>query len=94
MESVSSRNVNDLPASERHALEGMLGQSLDPNQRVFVMAYTPNAVPDEAAREAARASLQRTFEKIDQYAAAHGVTPEEADAAIDEAMQHVRPRKR
>jgi len=94
MESISSRNVNDLPASERHTLEGMLGQSLSPDQRVFVMAYTPNAVPDKSAREAARAGLQRTFEKIDEYGAAHGITPEEADAAIDEAMQHVRPRKR
>ena len=94
MESTSSRSVNDLPATERQVLEGLLGQPLSPDQRVFVMAYTPNAVPDKSAREAARAGLQRTFEKIDQYAAAHGVTPEEADAAIDEAMQHVRPRKR
>ena len=32
------------------------------------------------------------FEEIDQYGARHGVTPEEADAAVDEAMEHVRPR--
>ena len=94
MESTSSRNVNDLPASERQTLEGMLGQPLGPEQRVFIMAYTPNAVPDKAAREAARAGLQRTFEKIDQHGAAHGITPEEGDAAVEEAMQHVRPRKR
>ena len=92
MESSSSRNVNDLPANERQTLEGMLGQPLSPDQRVFIMAYTPNAAPEKAAREAARASLQGTFEKIDEYAAAHGITPEEGEAAVEEAMQHVRPR--
>ncbi len=93
MESTSSRNVNDLPAEERQTLEGMLGQPLDPTQRVFIMAYTPNAVPDALLREAARAGLQRTFDKVDEHAAAHDVSPEEGDAAINEAMQHVRPRE-
>jgi hypothetical protein len=94
MESTSSYNVNDLPATERQTLEGMLGQPLSPDQRVFVMAYTPSAVPDESVREAAAAGIQRTFEKVDEHAAAHGVSPEEADAALEEAMGHVRPRKR
>jgi hypothetical protein len=93
MESTSSRNVNDLPASQRQTLEGMLGQPLSPDQRVFIMAYTPGAVPDKSARDAARAGLQRTFEKIDQHAAARGITPEEGDAAVEEAMRQVRPRK-
>lgn len=56
------------------------------------LAYTPNVAPSKALRDAARASLQQTFAKIDDYAKAHGVTPEEADAALDEAMQQVRPR--
>ena len=92
MESTSSLNVSDLPAPERQTLEGMLGQHLNSDQRVFIMAYTPNAVPDNSVREAARAGLQRTFEKVDQYAAAHGIPPEEAAAAVEEAMQYVRPR--
>jgi hypothetical protein len=93
IESTSSHNVNDLPVTDRQMLEGMLGQPLSPGQRVFVMAYTPSAVPDESVRRAARERLQRTFDKVDQYAAAHGVTPEEADAALEEAMEHIRPRK-
>lgn len=94
MESNTSRNVNDLPAPERQTLEGILGQHLSSQQRVFIMTYTPNAAPEESVREAARAGLQRTFDKVDQYAAEHGVTPTEAQAAIDEAMQRVRPRDR
>jgi hypothetical protein len=92
MESMTDRNVNDIPAAERQAIEALLGRSLDADQQVFIMAYTPNAVPSQAVRDAARASLQRTFDKIDEYAKAHGVTPEEADAALDEAMGQVRPR--
>ena len=94
MESTASRNVNELPVPERQAIEGMLGQPLSAEQRVFIMTYTPNAVPDESVREAARAGLQRTFDKVDRYAAEHGIAREEAEAAIEEAMRHVRPRDR
>ena len=65
-----------------------------PEQQVFILAYTPNTAPSKAVREAARASLTETFAKIDRYAEAHGITSEEADAALDEAMQQVRPRDR
>jgi len=92
MESTSSVNVSDLPASERQTLEGMLGQHLSSDQRVFIMAYTPDAVPEKSLREAARAGLQEIFEKVDERAKTHGIAPEEAEAALEEAMQHVRPR--
>ena len=91
MEFTTSRNVNDLPAPERQTLEAILGQQLSSEQRVFIMTYTPNAGPEESARQAARAGLQRTFDKVDRYAAEHEVTPEEAEAAIEESMRHVRP---
>ena len=93
MESTLSCNVHDLPATERQSLEEILGQPLGPEQRVFIMAYTPNVVPDKSVREAARMGLQRTFDKIDEHAAMHGVAPEEADTAVEEAMGHVRPRQ-
>jgi hypothetical protein len=57
------------------------------------MAYTPSAVPEESVCEAARDRLQKTFEKVDRNAVAHGVTPEEAEAAVEEAMRHVHPRQ-
>lgn len=86
------RNVNDMPAAERQVIEALLGRSLDADQQVFIMAYTPNAAPSKAVRDAARTSLQQTFAKIDEYAMARGISPEEADAALDEAMQQIRPR--
>lgn len=92
MESMTIRNVNEIPASQRSMLESMLGQQLAPEQQVFVIAYTPNVAPDPAVRAAARKRLQKTFEIIDRNAQVRGVAPEEAEAAIDEAMEHVRPR--
>ncbi len=56
-----------------------------------MMTYTPNAEPEESVRAAARAGPQQTFGKVDRYAAAEGVLPTEAEAAIEEAMRHVRP---
>ena len=58
------------------------------------MVYTPDVVPEKGVREAAKMGLQRIFEKVDRYAEAHGVTPEEAEAAIQEAIEHVRPGNR
>jgi endonuclease V-like protein UPF0215 family len=60
-----------------------------------VLAHYESQSEDEqfAEIEAAREGLQRTFEKVDQYAAAHGVTPEEAEAAVEEAMEQVRRRR-
>jgi hypothetical protein len=92
MESMADCNVNDIPAAERHAIETLLGRSLSADQQVFIMAYTPNAGPSKTVRDAARASLQQAFAKIDEHAKACGVTPEEADAALDEAMEQIRPR--
>lgn len=71
----------------------MLGRKLDPTQQVFIMAYTPNAAPGRVQRQAARAGLHRTFAKIDEHAKAEGITPEEADAALDEAIEQVRHRE-
>ena len=89
---MTDRNVNEMAAAERKAIESLLGRDLDPAQQVFIMAYTPGAVPSSAVRGAARASLEKTFAKIDEHARAHGITPEEADAALEEAMEQVRPR--
>lgn len=93
MDSMTTRNVNDIPSAEREVLERLVGRALESHEHVFVMAYTPNAVPDGGVREAARNGLQQTFVAIDRHAQEHGVGPKEADAAIDEAMEQIRPRK-
>jgi hypothetical protein len=92
METIFNENVSDLPAGKKESLEAVLGRHLEAHQRVFIQVFDPNAVPDEAARKAALASLERTFAQTDQYAKEHGITAEGADAAVEEAMAQGRHR--
>ena len=92
MESITFRNVDDPPAAERRTLETIVGRPFEPHELVSIRIYPPKAELDEGVRQAARENLERTFAKIDEHGKAHGVTPEEADAAVEEAMQQIRPR--
>jgi len=92
-ESVAIQNVKDLQTRERQWLEGMLGRHLQENQQVFIMVFTPGALPDEVTRQRARAGLEKTWEQVDRHMKEHGITDEEFDAAVDEAMEHVRRRE-
>ena len=90
-EPVTVENVKDIQAGGRRWLEDVLGQHLQEHQQVFIMVLSPGRAPDEAARRQARAGLEATFRKTDAYAQEHGVTDEEIDSAVREAMDHVRP---
>lgn len=85
------RPVDDLPATDRQTLEHLLGQTLSGGQQVIIMALSPG-VQSEKTRAAARGRLQRTFARAAEYASETGVSPAEADAAVEEAMQAIRPR--
>ena len=84
--------VNDIPEPDRRSLENLLGQPLESDQQVFVMVLSAGQTPDEATRRAAADSIRRTLEQVDQHRAAQDTTDDEFDAAVDEAMNHVRPR--
>jgi type IV pilus biogenesis protein CpaD/CtpE len=90
MESMTLHNVSEIAESDRAALEHLVGRPLSAEQQVVILTYTPG-VADETTRAAARESLARTLAAAAQRAAERGVTAEEADAAVDEAMRHVRP---
>ena len=92
MEPMTTRNVVDLPAGDRAALEHLLGRPLSTDQSVFIMAFVPAASADGATRAEARERLEKTFNAAANRAASSGITAEEADSAVEEAMRHVRPR--
>lgn len=73
-------------------MENLLGHPLGADQQVMVMVFAAGKVPNEAARRAAAESIRRTLAEVDRHRVAHGITDDAADAAVDEAMQHVRPR--
>jgi hypothetical protein len=90
---IAIQSVKNLQASGKRLLEDILGQQLQENQQVFIMVFSPGKEPDDAARCQARAGLEHTFQETAAYAQERGITDDEIDAAIHEAMDHVRPRK-
>ncbi|MGH7199849.1 MAG: hypothetical protein ACREJB_04545 [Planctomycetaceae bacterium] len=87
-----TRHVRDLPADEKHALEHLLGEPLRDDQQVCVMVLPPDVVPDEKKRREAAQRLHRFLDDAERRAQELGITSEEADAAVEEAMRHVRRR--
>jgi hypothetical protein len=84
------RNVKDIEADKRSAFESVIGRKLRDNQQLFIQVIDVGVEPDEETR---RNALDRAAEIARQgraNAAAQGVSEEEIDRAIDEAMHHVR----
>jgi len=90
METISKK-VDDLSASDRTTFERLFGHQLEHGQQVTVMAYHARE-DDELAKEAARKRILAILDKAARNAAAQGITEEEADAAVDEAMEVIRHR--
>ena len=92
MSEMITRGVNELPEPERRSLENLLGHSLQSDQQVFVMVFSTGKNPDDATRRAAAESIRRTLETVDRHQATQVIPSDEVEAAIVEAMHHVRPR--
>ncbi len=92
MEAITLRNVGDLPSDEKRSLETLLEQPLEEGQRVLIMSFRPGVVPDEAARRQAHATLSATLDEAHRHALKQGISPEEADSAVEEALREARPR--
>ena len=91
MENVSIDLARDLPASARSAVENLLGRSLCDDEEVSIMALDPHPAPSGKAR---RVSAERLRGALDQLALkAQDVADGEVDDAVDEAMNHIRPRR-
>jgi fructose-1,6-bisphosphatase/inositol monophosphatase family enzyme len=86
-------SVSDLSAEQRRAAELLIGHRLDPAEIVVVTAARAKEEPTSEARTASLAKLRVIFDAIDEHGRNHGITSEEADAAIDEAIFAIRPRR-
>ena len=86
MQNGALHKVAELSADTRHAMESLLGRSLQEDEGISINVYKP-APTGEAREEASR----RLLERIDKTAQkVKGVPEEEIDAAIDEAADYVR----
>ena len=89
MESII-RDVKSIASDQRRVYESVLGHTLRENQRVIIRVIEVEEEPGEANR---RAALSRAVDIARQGRAAveaQGITAEEADAVIDEAIRDVR----
>ncbi len=92
MDATVTRNVNQIPADDKRTLETLLGSTLEPQQQVLILAYTPSTLPADDVRQSAGDRIMRTIAANRQYAAGEGVSIEAADAAVEEALTQVRRR--
>jgi hypothetical protein len=88
MGDIAIHKANELPSDARRAVERVLGRVLEPDEEVSIMAFSPHAAPTgEARRKLARRledRISRTAESV------RHVSDDEQEAAIDEALHHVR----
>ena len=86
MENGQLHKVTELAPDTRHAVELMIGRPLREDELVSIGVFKP--APTGQAREEAN---RRLFERINKTAQrAPGVPDSEIEAAIDEAVDHVR----
>jgi len=89
MESII-RNVSEIETDERRVYESVLGHPLGENQQILIRVIEIGREPDEATRRAAGARAVEIARQGRAAAAAQGITAEEANATIDDAIREVR----
>jgi hypothetical protein len=92
-EPITVQSVKDIQANGKRWLEDVFGRHLQDSEKVFIMVFTPGVTPSAVARQEALAGLEATWAQVDKHRREHGISDEEFDAAVDEAMEQVRPRK-
>ena len=85
------RSAKDLSPEQKVAIESLLGRKLLESEDVSVRTIDPPALTDERRAEVLH-GLEEYFAKVDSQR--QPVSPEEANAAIDEALRSVRPNYR
>jgi hypothetical protein len=91
MENVSIHWARDLPASTRSAIEALLGRELRDDEEVSVMSFRPHPAPSGDERRLSAERLRGALGRLADKAVDVG---DEFDAAVDEAMNHIRPRRK
>ena len=86
------RTVKDIESDQRHWFEAAIGHELQDNQQIIIRVLTPGVASDQQTRDAAFADLKQLSAQGAGHREALGVSDVQADAALDEAMQHVRRR--
>lgn len=92
MQNVYIQKASDLPQGVKSAVEQLLGRPIGADEEVSIAVVPPQQIPPSANRsdvaKKLEALLNRRAEKV------RDVSDEAIDAAIDEAVDHVRHSRR
>lgn len=92
MENIAIQKANELPSDARRAVEQVLGRALEHNEEVSIMAFSPHRAPSGETR---RTFARQLEDRINRTAEpARGVPEDQQEAAIEEAVNHVRSREK
>lgn len=84
------RNVADLPASARSAVETLMGHPLRDEQRLFIVALDDSARPTVPERQAAWEQIRTLLDEAAANVARSGLADEAAERLADETCEAVR----
>jgi hypothetical protein len=92
MPNVSSlHKACDLAPDQRRAIESLLGRVLNEDEMVSVRTSTGRILKEALKGDAREDAFRKLFDRIENTAnRAEGVSEEQIDAAIDEAVDYVR----
>ena len=88
MGNIAIHRANELPSDARRVVERVLGRVLESDEEVSIMAFSPHDAPTGETRQTLARQLEdritRTAESV------RHVPDDEQEAAIDDALNHVR----
>jgi hypothetical protein len=91
MQDATLRKARELAAPVKAAIEGLLGRPLQDDEQVSVRAYRRHKAPRGDARRKAARRLEEHLERM--ASKVKDVSEREMEAALDEALDHVRPKR-
>ncbi len=88
MGNIAIHKADELPSDARRVVERVLGRVLEPDEEVSIMAFSPHDVPTGETRRRLARQLE---DRITRTATSvRHVPDDEQEAAIDDAVSHVR----
>jgi hypothetical protein len=91
MSNVSIHKASNLPQGVKSAVEQLLGRPIGADEEVSVAAVPPQQVPPSGNRLAVAQKLESLLDRRAEKV--RDIADEDTDAAIDDAVDHLRHRR-
>ena len=88
MHNVSIQKASELPPPLKSAVEQLLGRPIDADEEVSIAAVPPQQIAPSTSRASVAAKLEAFLNR--RAAKVSDVPDDELDAAIDDAVDHLR----